>query len=70
MLFGCASQQTVACETACEIVLIKRQSLDLVLETFPVLESEIQKVQKDEKYKDRILQAIRLRNVSYSEEEK
>ena len=70
MLFGCGSPRTIACGTACEIVLLKRQSLEKALESFPILQQQIYKIQRDEKYKDRILQAIRIKNVGYTEKEK
>ena len=70
MLFGCGSPRTIACETACEIVILKREDFDKVLESFPILQEQLQRVQKDDKFRDRVLQAIRLRNFAFSESQK
>ena len=51
-------------------MLLQRQSLDDVLESFPILQQQIFKIQRDEKYKDRILQALRIRNYAYSKTDK
>ena len=70
MLFGCGSPRTVAAETACEIVVLTRESLDKVLVSFPVIKEQLARIENDDKYKIRVLQAIKLSNVSYPDGEK
>lgn len=65
MLFGCGSPRTVACETACEIIVLSREIFDQVLMRFPVIKEQLERVENDDKYKDRVLQAIKLSNVGF-----
>ena len=70
MLFGCASPRTVAAETACEVLVLNRDTVDNIVKLFPILHHQMHEIRSDEKYRGRVLQAMRLKNVGYLEKDK
>ncbi|XP_076825494.1 uncharacterized protein LOC143471047 [Clavelina lepadiformis] len=65
ILFGCGSPRTVVADTACEVLVLQRSDIDDVLQSFPVLQIQMQKIEEDTSYRDRVLHAIKSRNTNY-----
>lgn len=57
-LFGCGSPRTVVADTSCEIVVLQRADIDDTLESFPVLQEQMEMFESDESYREKLLTAI------------
>lgn len=66
LLFGCGSPRTVIADTPCEIIVFTREDIDKVLCCFPVLQSQMEKIEKNDAYRKNILDAIASRK-AYAE---
>nr|XP_018667906.1 uncharacterized protein LOC100185773 [Ciona intestinalis] len=64
ILFGCGSPRTVVADTACEVLVLQRGDIDTVLQSFPVLQAQMNKIEDDASYKERVLNAINQRNAN------
>ena len=59
MLFGDGSPQTVVSDTACELLVLQRRDIEEVLKSFPVVRKQMNIIEDNVNYKNKVLDAIK-----------
>lgn len=58
ILFGCGSPRTVVADTPCEVLVLTRESIDEVLRSFPILQTQMESIEQDDAYRNQVMDAI------------